>query len=133
MELTCRVAQGYRVVWDAFLPSTRIVRSENLRQIAQARYEGVTMEKSSAMNPQPSLRVNGTFDGVQRIMTSAGCIARSIKYGYKDDCFGELVSIEFYGKVRSIYRQQTADIGHMPLASYQPAKQGEGMQLRICL
>lgn len=97
VELSCRVEEGYRVVWDAWLPSGGIVRSELPRHILRARSEGVTMEKSSATNTQPSLQVNGTI--VKGGKLSAACIARSLKYSFRDDCYGKLISIKFYGKI----------------------------------
>ena len=98
-ELTCRVAEGYRVVWDVYLFIGGIVRSEYTSNIARVRNEGVTIEMSSATNPQPSLRINGTIVEWRRI--GAHCLARNIKYKFGDDCFGKHVTIKFYGKVHN--------------------------------
>ena len=72
VELICRVAMGYRVVWSVMLPGGTPVPVETDLLISSLLPKGIETELSTAENRNPSLLITGTAENNQ---TAVECIA----------------------------------------------------------
>ena len=94
VELTCRVAMGYRIVWTVEIPGGGEVDAEGPGVISSLSSRGIETEASSAENREPTLTISGTVENNQ---TTVQCRAVNV-----NDIFqrsdGDVVTVTFYGK-----------------------------------
>ena len=93
VELTCRVAMGYRVVWIVGIPGVGEVNAEESGVISQLSSRGIETEVSSAENLEPTLTISGTVENNQ---TTVQCRAANINSLQRFD--GDEATMTFYGK-----------------------------------
>ena len=94
VELTCRVAMGYRVVWTVGVPGVGWVDTEGSGVISALSSRGIETEVSSAGNREPTLTISGTVESNQ---TTVQCRAVNISNFFLR-CDGDVITITFYGK-----------------------------------
>ena len=94
VELTCRVAMGYRIVWIIGVPGVGVVSTEESGAISGLSSRGIETEVSSAENREPTLNINGT---VENNNTTVQCRALSVNDIFQR-CDGDVVTMTFYGK-----------------------------------
>ena len=93
VELTCRVAMGYRIVWIVGIPGVGVVNAEESGAISELSSRGIETEVSSAENLEPTLTINGTVENNQ---TTVQCRAANINILQRFD--SDVVTMTFYGK-----------------------------------
>ena len=94
VELTCRVAMGYRIVWIVGIPGVGEVVTEGSGAISALSSRGIETEVSSEVNREPTLTVCGTVDSNQ---TTVQCRAVNVS-NFFQRCDGDVVTMTFYGK-----------------------------------
>ena len=92
VELTCRVAMGYRIVWSVQPPGGTQVAVETASIINTLLSRGIVTEISSVENPNTSLIINGTEENNQ---TTAQCIAVNLNDEFVR-CGGSLTTVTLY-------------------------------------
>ena len=95
VELTCRVAMGYRIVWIVGIPGVGVVSTEELGAISYLSSRGIETEVSSVENCEPKLTINGTRENNQ---TTVQCRAVNVNTFFQR-FDGDVVTMTFYGKV----------------------------------
>ena len=65
VELTCRVAMGYRIVWTIGIPEGGEVDTEGSGVTSALSSRGIETEVSSAENREPALNISGTVENNQ--------------------------------------------------------------------
>ena len=96
VELTCRVAMGYRIVWIVGIPGVGVVNAEETGAISELSSRGIEAEVSSADNREPTLTISGTVENNQ---TTVQCRAVNVSTFFQR-CDGDVVTITFYGKTK---------------------------------
>ena len=91
VELTCRVAMGYRVVWIIGVP--RAITTDEFGAISALSSRGMETEVSSAENREPTLTISGTVGNNQ---TTVQCRAVNVSNVFQR-FDGEEVIVIFYG------------------------------------
>ena len=94
VDLTCRVAMGYRIVWIVVIPGVGEVNTEELGAISALSSRGIEAEASSAENREPTLTITGTVEVNQ---LTVQCIAVNVST-ILDRSDGDVVTMTFYGK-----------------------------------
>ena len=94
VELTCRVAMGYRIVWIVGISEGGLINAEELGVISALSSRGIKTEVSSAENREPTLNISGT---VENNNTTVRCRAVNIMDIFQR-CDGDVATIAFYGK-----------------------------------
>ena len=94
VELTCRVAMGYRIVWIFMVPGVGVVNTEETGAISALSSRGIETEASSAENLEPTLTISGT---VENNNTTVQCRAVNVNDIFQR-CDGDVVTMTFYGK-----------------------------------
>ena len=94
VELTCRVAMGYRIVWIVGIPGVGEVDTEGSGVISELSLRGIETEVSSAENREPTLTISGTVENNQ---TTVQCRAVNVST-ILQRCEGDVVTMTFYGK-----------------------------------
>ena len=95
IELTCRVAMGYRIVWSVGIPGGGEVDAEGSGAISALSSRGIETEFSSAENREPTLTISGT---VENNRTTVQCTAVNVS-NFFQRCDGDVVTMTFYGKI----------------------------------
>ena len=93
VELTCRVAIGYRIVW-IIVTTEGEVTNELADVISALSSRGIETEVSSAENHEPILTISGTVENNQ---TTVQCRAVNVDV-ILQTCEGDVVTMIFYGK-----------------------------------
>ena len=94
VELICRVAMGYRVVWSVMLPGgTSQVPVETALLISSLLPKGIETELSTADNRNPSLLITGTAENNQ---TAVQCIAVNLSDVFMR-CSSRTTTVTAYG------------------------------------
>ena len=62
VELTCRVAIGYRIMWIVGIPGVGEVNTEESGAISGLSSRSIETEVSSAENREPTLTISGTVE-----------------------------------------------------------------------
>ena len=75
VELTCRVAMGYRIVWIVGIPGVGEVDTEQSGVISVLSSRGIETEVSSAQKREPTLNISGTVGNNQ---TTVQCRAVNV-------------------------------------------------------
>ena len=94
VELTCRVAMGYRIVWIVGIPGVGEVDAEGFGVISRLSSRGIETEVSSAENREPTLTISGI---VENNNTTVQCRAVNVSTIFQR-CDGDVVTMTFYGK-----------------------------------
>ena len=94
VELTCRVAMGYRIVWIVGIPGVGEVDAEESGAISRLSSRGIETEVSSAENREPTLTISGIVENNQ---TTVQCRAVNVSTFFQR-CDGDVVAMTFYGK-----------------------------------
>ena len=94
VELTCRVAMGYRIVWIVGLPGAGEVNAEETGAVSELSSRGIETEVSSAENREPTLTISGT---VENNLTTVQCRAVNVSNFFQRSD-GDVVTMSFYGK-----------------------------------
>ena len=94
VELTCRVAMGYRIVWSVGIPGAGEVESEGSGAISALSSRGIETEVSSKENREPTLTISGIVENNQ---TTVQCRAVNVS-NFFQMCEGDVVTMTFYGK-----------------------------------
>ena len=94
VELTCRVAMGYRIVWIVGIPGVVEVESEGSVAISALSSRGIETEVSSKENREPTLTISGIVENNQ---TTVQCTAVNVS-NFFQMCEGDVVTMTFYGK-----------------------------------
>ena len=93
VELTCRVAVGYRTVWIVRIPGVEGVLTNEFSEVISAlSSRGIETEVSSAVNHEPTLTISGTVENNQ---TTVQCTAVNVSNIFQ--CDGDVVTMTFYG------------------------------------
>ena len=92
VELTCRVAVEYRVVWIIGVP--RVITTDEFGAISALSSRGIETEVSSAENREPALTISGIVENNQ---TTVQCRAVYVNRIFPR-VDGEGVTVLFYGK-----------------------------------
>ena len=100
VELTCRVAMGYRIVWIVGISERGSINAEELGAIFALSSRGIETEVSSAENREPTLNISGT---VENNSTTVQCRAVNIT-DIIQRCDGDVATIAFYGKTIKEFR-----------------------------
>ena len=95
VELTCRVAMGYRVVWNVGVPGRTVITTEESGIISALLSRGIETEGSSAENREPTLTISGTAENNQ---TTVQCRAVNVTNIFQR-CDSDVVTMTFYGKI----------------------------------
>ena len=94
VELTCRVAMGYRIGWIVGIPGGGVVNAEESGAISYLSSRGIETEVYSAENREPTLTIRGNVENNQ---TTVQC--RAVNIGdILQRCDGDVVTMTFYGK-----------------------------------
>ena len=94
VELTCRVAMGYRIVWIVGIPGRGEVNTDESGAISALSSRGIETEVSSAENYEPALTISGTVENNQ---TTVQCRAVNVSTILQRFA-GDVVTMTFYGK-----------------------------------
>ena len=94
VELTCRVAMGYRIVWVVGIPGVGEVDTEGSGVISELSLRGIETEVSSAENREPILTISGTVENNQTTVQCRAVNVSTILQRYD----GDVVTMTFYGK-----------------------------------
>ena len=94
VELTCRVAMRYRIVWIVGVPGVGVVIAMETESISALSSRGIETEVSSAENREPTLTISGTVENNQ---TTVQCRAVNVSNIFQR-CDGDVVTMTFYGK-----------------------------------
>ena len=94
VELTCRVAMGYRIVWVVGVPGVGVVDTDGSGVISALSSRGIETEVSSAENREPTLTISGI---VENNNTTVQCRAVNVSDIFQR-CDGDVVTMTFYGK-----------------------------------
>ena len=100
VELTCRVAIGYRIVWIVGISERGSINAEELGAIFALSSRGIETEISSAENREPTLTISGTVENNQ---ITVQCRAVNIT-DIIQRCDGDVATIAFYGKTIKEFR-----------------------------
>ena len=101
IELTCNATQGFRTVWIIILPGETIDLAiatdlQRLRMFLAARY-GINTEASTAENPQPPLRIDGTAANNGTIVMCEAFNPSRVR----ERCTSMPVTMVLYGKLKT--------------------------------
>ena len=94
VEVTCRVAMGYRIVWIVVIPGVGEVNTEESGAISALSSRGIETEISSAENREPTLTITGTVE-VNQLTLQCRAVNVSDSFQRSD---GDVVIMTFYGK-----------------------------------
>ena len=94
VDLTCRAAMGYRIVWIVGIPGVGMLTTEESGAISALSSRGIETEVSSAENREPTLTISGIVENNQ---TTVQCRAVNVSTFFQR-CDGDVVSMTFYGK-----------------------------------
>ena len=94
VELTCRVAMGYRIVWIVGIPGIGEVDTEGSGTISALSSRGIETEVSSAENREPTLNITGTVESNQTTVKCRAVNITNIFQRFDDD----VVTVTFYSK-----------------------------------
>ena len=94
VELTCKVAMGYRIWWIVGIPGVGVVTTEESGAISALSSRGIETEVSSAENRELTLTISGTVENNQ---TTVQCRAVNIS-NFFQRCDSDMVTMTFYGK-----------------------------------
>ena len=94
VELICRVAMGYRIVWIVGIPGEGEVNAEESGAISALSSRGIETEVSSAVNRDPTLTISGTVENNQ---TTVQCRAVNVSNIFQKFDSDE-VTMTIYGK-----------------------------------
>ena len=97
VELTCRVAMGYRIVWVVGIPGVGEFTAIESGTISALSSRGIETEVYSAENREPTLTISGTVENNQ---TTVQCRAVNVSNIFQR-CEGDVVTMTFYGKTMS--------------------------------
>ena len=92
VELTCRVAMGYRIVWSVGIPGRGDVEA-GPETISALSSRGIETEVSSAENREPTLTISGT---VKNNQTTVQCRAVNVS-DILQRSNGDVVTVTIYG------------------------------------